>query len=128
VSVGQPVRVLLVDDSRAVRIALRRTLARLEGWSEAQVSEAEDGHQALTAIHRDRPDLVISDWNMPGMSGLELLRTLRREGEGVRFGIVTSEATPEVRALAAAEGAAFVLAKPFTPSALERALTGVTED
>jgi len=84
--------------------------------------EAENGREALQLIPFCHPDLVISDWNMPEMKGIDLLRTLRRTGEAVPFGFITSENGPEIREEAFAAGAAFVITKPFTPRLFNLAL------
>jgi two-component system chemotaxis response regulator CheY len=105
--------VLIVDDSRAMRMIVSRTL-RQAGYGDGNLREAADGAEALVAIQADKPDLVLSDWNMPEMNGIELLRALRAEGNDVRFGFVTSESTTEMREVAIAAGAEFLIGKPFT--------------
>jgi Tfp pilus assembly pilus retraction ATPase PilT/CheY-like chemotaxis protein len=69
----RPGRILVVDDDPALREILRDTL---EG-ERYEVAEAADGNEALAAIYRARPDLVVTDLKMPGLDGLELLRKLR---------------------------------------------------
>jgi two-component system, chemotaxis family, chemotaxis protein CheY len=66
---------LIVDDSRVVRKVARRILES-QGFA---VTEAEDGKQALEACRKARPDCVLLDWNMPVMTGIECLRSLRAE-------------------------------------------------
>jgi len=105
--------VLIVDDSKAMRMIVSRTI-RQAGYGDGNLREAADGREALAAIEVDEPDLVLSDWNMPEMNGIELLRTLRERGCGVRFGFVTSESTTDMREQAIAAGAEFLIAKPFT--------------
>ena len=105
--------VLIVDDSKAMRMIVSRTL-RQAGYGDGSLREAADGAEALAAIQSEKPDLVLSDWNMPEMNGIELLRALRAEGSDVRFGFITSESTDEMREQAKAAGAEFLLAKPFT--------------
>jgi two-component system chemotaxis response regulator CheY len=104
--------VLVVDDSRAMRMIVIRTL-RQAGFDGLDIREASNGHEAFEAIQADRPDLVLSDWNMPELSGIELLQTLRRSGNDVPFGFVTSEGSEEMRSLASQSGALFLIAKPF---------------
>jgi two-component system chemotaxis response regulator CheY len=116
-------RVLIADDSRVMRQIVVRTL-RQAGY-EWDVVEAADGAQALDMIAADEPDLVLSDWNMPHMSGIELLRTLRAAGWSTPFGFVTSEGSPEMRELADAEGALFLVAKPFTADSFRDVLEPV---
>ncbi|MEQ4522567.1 response regulator, partial [Nocardioides kribbensis] len=66
-----------------------------------------------------------SDWNMPEMTGIDFLDALRAGGSAVPFGFVTSEGSPDMRARAEASGAAFLIAKPFTPEAFDAALAPV---
>ena len=106
------IRVLIADDSRVMRQIVVRTL-RQAGY-DWDVREASNGAEALEAVKNDEPDLVLSDWNMPEMTGIELLHALRREGFGTPFGFVTSEGSPEMRETADQAGALFLVAKPFT--------------
>lgn len=113
-------RVLVVDDSKAMRLIVMRTLR--QAGLKVEVSEAGDGKQALGVIRETPPDLVMCDWNMPEMSGIELLTALRAEGNGVKFGFVTTESTPEMRAKATEAGALFLIAKPFTAETFQETL------
>jgi len=117
-------KILIVDDSRVMRTIVNRTL-RQAGFDAHPVTEAEDGVQALAAIEADPPGLVLSDWNMPEMNGIELLRALRSRGNNLPFGFVTSEGSPEMRGQAEAAGALFLIAKPFTDRTFTEALSGV---
>lgn len=117
-------KILLVDDSRALRMIVRRSL-RQAGFGQHDVAEASDGKEALDQIGEVSPDVILCDWNMPGMSGLELLQRLRAAGNRVTFGFVTSEGTPEMRKAAFEAGASFLVTKPFTPEALEAALSPI---
>ena len=117
-------KILVVDDSKAMRMIVRRTL-RQAGFDGPEVQEAVDGREALGVIQTWAPDLVLCDWNMPNMSGLELLRTLRGGGDERAFGFVTSEGTPEMRKLAASCGALFVITKPFDEDTFRTALQPV---
>ena len=113
--------ILIVDDSKAMRMIVRRTL-RQAGFGDAGLTEAENGREALESIHASEPDLVLCDWNMPEMTGIDLLEALRGEGNELRFGFVTSEGTAEMRARGIAAGAAFFITKPFTADAFTDAL------
>jgi two-component system chemotaxis response regulator CheY len=113
--------ILVVDDSKAMRLIVRRTL-RQAGIGEYEVEEAANGLEALERIGQAKPALVISDWNMPEMNGIELLRELNARKVAVRFGFVTTEGTPDMRAMADEAGALFLIAKPFTPEQFETAL------
>jgi two-component system chemotaxis response regulator CheY len=117
-------QILIVDDSRAMRMIVTRVL-RQTGHAGSEFREAANGVEALAAIRAQRPDLVLCDWNMPEMTGIELLRTLRAEGLDVRFGFVTSESTGEMRAQAIEAGALFLIAKPFTAERFEEVLASI---
>ncbi|MED5371971.1 MAG: response regulator [Myxococcota bacterium] len=117
-------RILVVDDSRAMRMIVKRTL-RQAGFGSHTIEEAEHGQDALDKIQANEPDLILSDWNMPVMNGLELLETLRGQGQNIKFGFVTSEGTPEMRTKASDAGALFLIAKPFTAFTFEQTLNGV---
>jgi two-component system chemotaxis response regulator CheY len=117
------IRALVTDDSRVMRQIVIRTL-RQAGY-DWDVREASDGAEALAAIQADEPDVVLSDWNMPNMTGIELLRGLRAAGYQTPFGFVTSEGSPEMRSTAEEAGALFLIAKPFTPEAFREVIEPV---
>jgi two-component system chemotaxis response regulator CheY len=117
-------KVLIADDSRVMRAIVLRTL-RQAGFSHHDYVEATDGADALVKIDEHSPELVLSDWNMPNKTGIELLRTLRAQGNQVPFGFVTSEGSEDMRTIATRAGAMFVIAKPFTAETFEDALSGV---
>lgn len=117
-------KILVVDDSKAMRMIVARTL-RQAGFEGHTIQEATNGAEALVAIREAAPDLVLCDWNMPEMSGIDLLTTLQREGRHLPFGFVTSEGTEEMRAMAMEAGAAFLIAKPFTADAFRLALRSI---
>lgn len=105
-------RVLVADDSKAMRMIVIRTL-RQSGVTIDDIREAVDGADALAAVPEYGPDLILSDWNMPNMTGIEFLTSLRDRGDTTPFGFVTSESNPEMRERALAAGASFLLTKPF---------------
>jgi len=107
------VKILIADDSRVMRQIVTRTL-RQAGFGDHDLVEAADGRQAYDLTLKEEPDLVISDWNMPEMTGVEVLRALRAKGNQVKFGFVTSECTAEMQQAAEAAGALFFIIKPFT--------------
>lgn len=114
--------VLLVDDSRTMRMLVQRAL-RQAGYRDLVIGEAEHGRDALDKLGESIPKLILSDWNMPVMSGIEFLKELRAGSCHVPFGFITSEASAEIKELASASGAQFVLTKPFTPEGVQHALT-----
>ncbi|WP_312718645.1 response regulator [Mobilicoccus sp.] len=117
-------KVVVADDSRAMRMIVVRTL-RQAGYEGAEVIECEDGAEGLAAVKANSPDLVLSDWNMPNMNGIEFLQALRAQGDQVPFGFVTSEGSDTMRAQAADSGALFLIAKPFTADMFADALKPV---
>lgn len=117
-------RILVVDDSKAMRMIVIRTL-RQAGFGGHDIQEATDGAVALAAIEKEGFDVILSDWNMPNMSGIELLQALNARPGQRTFGFVTSEGTGPMRQQATDAGAKFLIAKPFTVEAFELALRGV---
>lgn len=117
-------KILIADDSRVMRQIVARTL-RQAGFDGHDLVEAADGKEALDKATSENPDLVISDWNMPELTGVEVLRKLRSAGNEVKFGFVTSECTPEMKRQAEAAGAAFFIVKPFTAERFDEVLTPI---
>lgn len=116
--------ILICDDSRVMRAIVTRTL-RQAGFDTYQIKEADNGRSGLESALSDPPGLILSDWNMPEMSGLDFLRNLRANGSRVPFGFVTSECSDEMRALAASEGALFLITKPFNDVTFRETLGAV---
>ena len=108
-------KILIVDDSTAMRMIVKKTL-RLAGFENHEIAEAA---KAFTSIKASKPDLVLSDWNMPNMTGMQLLEALAKDGIAVTFGFVTTEATQDMRAKALGAGAKFLISKPFTPESFK---------
>ncbi|GGQ42349.1 response regulator [Couchioplanes azureus] len=106
-------KILIADDSRVMRQIVTRTL-RQAGFDGHELVEASDGAQAMAMADSESPDLIISDWNMPEMTGIDVLRKLRAAGNNVKFGFVTSECTDEMKSAAESAGSAFFIVKPFT--------------
>jgi CheY-like chemotaxis protein len=111
--------ILVVDDSRAMRMLVLREL-RKAGHDGGGTIEAENGRDALDKLGTGSVDLIVSDWNMPDMSGIELLCELRGRGIDVPFGFVTSESSGEIRRKAIEAGASFLVVKPFQGDDLNR--------
>ncbi len=114
-------RVLVADDSRVMRQIIIRTF-RQAGWSDWTTAQAADGAEALAMVLEREPDLVLSDWNMPNLNGLDLLHALRLRGYRTPFCFVSSEGSEQMRELAVAAGALGVIAKPFTADSFREAL------
>jgi two-component system chemotaxis response regulator CheY len=117
-------KILVADDSKAMRMIVVRTL-RQAGLAGHEIVEAVNGRDALNLVGTSKPDLILSDWNMPEMTGIELLRALRASGTTTPFCFVTSEGSQEMRTIAQDHGAMGVIAKPFTPEAFSDMLAPV---
>lgn len=113
-------RCLVVDDSSVVRKVARRILEDLE----FTVVEAEDGRQALERCYETMPDLILVDWNMPVVSGVEFLASLRstRGGSAPKVVFCASENDVAHIARAMRAGADDYLLKPFNRETVEAKL------
>lgn len=116
-------KILIVDARRAMRTIVIRMLHQA-GYIHALV-EASNGMEALKVIEADVPDLVLSGWSLPDLTGIELLEDLNRRYIKINFGFVTSDSTPEMRRRAQDAGALFLIAKPFTADTFRQALAPV---
>ncbi len=112
---------LVVDDFSTMRRIVRNLLKEL-GF--VNVQEAEDGVEALTKLRGDAYDFVVSDWNMPNMTGLELLQQIRADEKLKHLPVlmVTAEAKKENIIMAAQAGASGYVVKPFTAATLDEKL------
>lgn len=117
----KPLRILLVDDSTTVRLVLRTYLM----GRGAEFHAESDGASALRTVLREHPDVVISDVEMPQMTGLELCEAIRTLPAlvDVRLVLISSKWTPERRREARRIGVDLCLEKPVDPQALESILT-----
>lgn len=100
---------------------VKRTLG-LAGFDGLDFVEASNGLEAIESIGTDSPEVVLSDWNMPEMTGIELLQKLRADGNSIKFGFITSENNPETLKEAMDSGASFLINKPFTPESFQQVL------
>ena len=114
---------LVVDDSRVIRKVACRILQDLKFATD----EAEDGLTALVSCRTRMPELILLDWNMPNMNGIEFLKTLRREREGQRpivvFCTTENDLAHITEALTA--GANEYIMKPFDRGIIEAKLAEV---
>lgn len=112
-------KILLVEDNPH---ALRLVRMVLRDLGIHQIFTAKDGREALNFLGEcdDLVNMVISDWNMPNMSGLELLRQIRATGQETPFLMLTARATSESVEAAREAGVTAYIAKPFSPEQLER--------
>lgn len=104
-------KILIVDDSLAMRKIIKWNLKNSE-FHDHQILEASCSQDALQIIECKRPDLVITDWNMPELGGLELLKTLRDANNFVKFGFVITQSTTNIQNIAKETGADFIVSNP----------------
>lgn len=119
-------KILVVDDFSTMRRIVRNLLKEL-GFT--NVDEAEDGVVALQKLKGGSFEFVVSDWNMPNMTGIELLRAIRADEalKALPVMMVTAEAKKENIIEAAQAGANGYVVKPFTAATLEEKLNKVFE-
>ncbi|MDA3959409.1 MAG: response regulator [Planctomycetota bacterium] len=112
--------VLVVDDSAMMRKIVIKNLKELRG--DLEIMEAGDGKDALAAFSSNSIDMVITDWNMPNMSGIDLVKEIRKldPDKKVPVVMVTSEATADKVKEAVMAGANNYIAKPFTPEGFKQ--------
>jgi two-component system chemotaxis response regulator CheY len=110
-------RVLVVDDFSTMRKIVKNILRQL-GFN--NIVEADDGSTAWETLQKDNIDFIVSDWNMPIMSGIELLRKVRGSEEyaDIPFLMVTAEAQQENIIEAVQAKVSNYIVKPFTPETL----------
>jgi len=119
-------RILIVDDFSTMRRIVRNLLSDL-GYT--NTVEANGGTSALPLLGGDAVQLVITDWNMPDMSGIELLRAIRKDPATARLPVlmVTAEAKREQIVEAAQAGVNGYIIKPFTAATLKEKIDKVFE-
>ena len=120
-------KILIVDDSRAMRRLIRRSL-RKSGFSNIEVEEAENGVEAIEKFKSFLPNLILSDWNMPEMNGIDLLKTLNKQYSNVNLGFITSQVTQDMKIKAQDNGSLFFLSKPFTQEQFKWTLSPYLEE
>jgi CheY-like chemotaxis protein len=115
------VKILIVDDSVAMQAIVRRGLEQF-GYKQLEIKQANNGVEALEIIGNWQPEIVLTDWHMPQMSGIELLIEVKKRELPLKIGLVTTVNDDERIELAIEQGASFVLSKPFEDEALHKAL------
>jgi two-component system, chemotaxis family, chemotaxis protein CheY len=119
-------KILVVDDFPTMRRIVRNLLKEL-GY--ANVDEAEDGMAGLARLRSGTYDFVISDWNMPNMDGLAMLKEIRGDAHLTHLPVlmVTAESKKENIIAAAQAGASGYVVKPFTAATLDEKLNKILE-
>ncbi len=125
-SVNKNLKILIVDDFATMRKVIRNLLK--QGGFE-NVVEAEDGVAALKVLKSQQVDFIISDWNMPNMSGLELLKAVRCDDElkALPFLMVTAEALKDNVVAAVKAGVSNYIVKPFTAEVLNEKIEKIVK-
>ena len=123
----QNMKILTVDDFSTMRRIIRNMLRQL-GYN--NVIEAEDGAEALSLLQREKVDFVISDWNMPNMSGLDLLKAIRADDnlKPLPVLLVTAEALKENVVEALKAGVNNYVIKPFTAETLKEKIDAIFKE
>ncbi|MEI7035958.1 chemotaxis response regulator CheY [Fulvimonas yonginensis] len=121
-------KILVVDDFSTMRRIVRNQLVEL-GFTNTLIQEADDGNSALTMLRAQPFDLVVTDWNMPNMTGIDLLRTIRAEAslKGLPVLMVTAENNRDQIIAAAQAGVNGYIVKPFNAATLKEKLTKIFE-
>jgi two-component system, chemotaxis family, chemotaxis protein CheY len=125
-SVNKNLKILVVDDFATMRKVIRNLLK--QGGFE-NIVEAEDGVAALKVLESQKVDFVISDWNMPNMSGLELLKAVRGSDDlkELPFLMVTAEALKDNVVAAVKAGVSNYIVKPFTAEVLNEKIEKIVK-
>ncbi len=120
------IKILVVDDFATMRRIMKNILKQL-GY--VNISEADDGTTALEELTKSKYDLIISDWNMPKMTGLELLKRVRADDtyKEVPFLMVTAEAQKQNVIEAVQAGVSNYVVKPFTAEAIAEKLDKILD-
>ena len=121
-------KILVVDDFSTMRRIVRNLLVEL-GFSGQLIQEADDGENALVMLKSQPFDMVVTDWNMPNMTGIDLLRAIRAEAslKGLPVLMVTAENNRDQIIAAAQAGVNGYIVKPFTAATLQEKLTKIFE-
>ena len=123
---NKSMKILVVDDFSTMRRIIKNLLRDL-GFT--NIEEADDGTTALPMLQSGDFDFVVTDWNMPGMQGIDLLRAIRADDElkDIPVLMVTAEAKREQIIEAAQAGVNGYIVKPFTAATLKEKLEKVFE-
>ena len=120
------IKILVVDDFATMRKVIKNLLRQI-GYQ--NVTEAEDGVVALKELRSQKIDFVISDWNMPNMTGIELLKAVRADSElsSLPFLMVTAESLKDNVLEAVKAGVSNYIVKPFTAEVLSEKIEKIIE-
>jgi len=119
-------KILVVDDSSTMRRIITNVILQL-GYKKDDIVEAENGQQAWETLNTDTFDVVLTDWNMPIMSGLDLVKLIRNEEKysGLPIIMITTEGGKAEVVTALKAGVNNYIVKPFTAILLKDKLNAV---
>ncbi len=123
--------VLIVDDSKIVRRVLKNTMTRYfkePEWKELNIFEAEDGLEAMEVMKKEKVDIMLLDWNMPNMTGEEVVDAVRanKEWNKTRIIMATTEGSKASVLKMIKKGANGYMVKPFNEEAIFKTLNTIT--
>ncbi len=123
--------VLIVDDSKIVRRVLSNTMKRYfkePEWKELNLFEAEDGNEAMAVMKQEKVDIMLLDWNMPNMTGPEVVEAVRanKEWNKTRIVMATTEGSKSSVLAMIKKGANGYMVKPFQEEAIFKTLDTIT--
>jgi CheY-like chemotaxis protein len=128
IQLSKPLKILIVDDSRAMQAIIKRAIGHC-GYAPVDILTAVDGELGIEVATQNSPDLIITDWHMPKVTGLEMMQIIRQRGQrNVRVGFITTERTPSMLNEAKLNGAAFIFNKPFDDAELIAAVQANVKD
>jgi two-component system chemotaxis response regulator CheY len=119
-------KILIVDDFSTMRRIIKNVLHEI-GYD--NTDEADDGKTALPMLQNGNYDFLITDWNMPGMTGIDLLKAVRASEKTAKLPVllVTAEAKRDQIVKAAEAGVSGYIVKPFTPETLKEKISKIFE-
>jgi len=122
---------LIVDDSKIVRRVLTNTMTRYfkaPTWNEINIYEAEDGNVAMEVMKKEKIDIMLLDWNMPNMTGPEVVEAVRanKEWNKTRIVMATTEGSKSSVLAMIKKGANGYMVKPFQEDAIFKTMDTIT--
>jgi len=120
-------KILIVDDVYVVQLVIKKAIEKC-GIADLDIQLASDGQQAFEVVQTWQPDLVITDWHMPFMTGFDLLKKIYANGMNhIKVGFITADASEKVMEQAQRFGAGFVITKPCTEDTIIAAVKGLID-
>ena len=118
--------VLIVDDSRPMRLVIKKTI-KISGFDVGEVFEASNGKEALNVLRDNWVDLVLTDYNMPDMNGLELIDEMKKDEllRSMPAVVITTEGSQQRVQEFMKKGVSAYIKKPFAPEEIRRKLNKI---